>query len=123
MPKSKKIIIIEDDAILLKTLNVELLSNGFETLSAVNGESGLDLIKKEKPNLVLLDLLMPKMDGFKVLEVLKNDKQLSKIPVVVLSNLSQKADIEKAKNLGAIDFYEKATTNLSELVEKINKIC
>ncbi|MEA3420328.1 MAG: response regulator [Acidobacteriota bacterium] len=123
MSESKKIIIVEDDAILLKVLNVELLSNGFETLSAVNGESGLDLIRKEKPDLVLLDLLMPKMNGFKVLEALKNDEQLSKIPVVVLSNLSQKADIEKAKDLGAIDFYEKATTDLSKLVEKINKLC
>jgi len=123
MENSKKIVIVEDDAILLKALNLELLSNGFEVLSAINGESGLVLIKKEKPDMILLDLIMPKMGGFEVLEVLKNDKQLSKIPVIVLSNLSQKADIEKAKNLGAVDFYEKARTDLNKLVEKIKKLC
>jgi len=123
MANSKKIVIVEDDAILLKALNLELLSNGFEVLSAINGESGLVLIKKEKPDMILLDLIMPKMGGFEVLEVLKNDKQLSKIPVIVLSNLSQKADIEKAKNLGAVDFYEKATTDLNKLVDKIKKLC
>jgi len=123
MANSKKIVIVEDDAILLKALNLELLSNGFEVLSAINGESGLVLIKKEKPDMILLDLIMPKMGGFEVLEVLKNDKQLSKIPVIVLSNLSQKADIEKAKNLGAVDFYEKARTDLNKLVEKIKKLC
>jgi len=122
MANSKKIVIVEDDAILLKALNLELLSNGFEVLSAINGESGLVLIKKEKPDMILLDLIMPKMGGFEVLEVLKNDKQLSKIPVIVLSNLSQKADIEKAKNLGAVDFYEKARTDLNKLVEKIKKL-
>ena len=122
MANSKKIVIVEDDAILLKALNLELLSNGFEVLSAINGESGLVLIKKEKPDMILLDLIMPKMGGFEVLEVLKNDKQLSKIPVIVLSNLSQKADIEKAKNLGAVDFYEKAITDLNKLVEKIKKL-
>ena len=123
MANSKKIVIVEDDAILLKALNLELLSNGFEVLSAINGESGLVLIKKEKPDMILLDLIMPKMGGFEVLEALKKDRNLSKIPVIVLSNLSQKADIEKAKNLGAVDFYEKATTDLNKLVEKIKKLC
>ena len=123
MANSKKIVIVEDDAILLKALNLELLSNGFEVLSAINGESGLVLIKKEKPDMILLDLIMPKMGGFEVLEALKKNRKLSKIPVVVLSNLSQKADIEKAKNLGAVDFYEKARTDLNKLVEKIKKLC
>lgn len=122
MAKVKKLIIVEDDAILLKALNVEMLGSGFEVFSAINGEAGLDLIKKEKPDLILLDLVMPKMDGFAVLEILKKDKHLSKVPVIVLSNLSQKADVEKAKKLGAVGFYEKATTDLSKLVEKINEL-
>jgi CheY-like chemotaxis protein len=107
---------------MLKALNIELLSNGFDVVSAVNGEGGLELIKKGGIDLVLLDLIMPKLDGFKVLEVISQDTKLSKVPVIVLSNLNQKSDIERAKNLGAIDFYEKATTNLDVLVSKIKKI-
>jgi CheY-like chemotaxis protein len=122
MKKIKKILVIEDDVILLKALNIELLSNGFDVVSAVNGEGGLELIKKGGIDLVLLDLIMPKLDGFKVLEVISQDAKLSKVPVIVLSNLNQKSDIERAKNLGAIDFYEKATTNLDVLVSKIKKI-
>jgi len=122
MSNSKRIIVIEDDVILLKALNVDLLSNGFEVVSATNGNNGLELIKKEYPDLILLDLVMPEMDGFGVLEALKKDKKLSHIPVIVLSNLSQRADIEKALNLGAIDFFEKATTNLEKLTDKINEI-
>jgi len=120
--KIKKIVVIEDDEILLKAINIELLSSGFEVFSATNGEAGLELIKSKKPDLIILDLVMPKMDGFEVLKLLQNDKELDKIPVIVLSNLSQKDEVDKAMALGANDFFEKATTNLGNLSDKIKQL-
>ena len=120
--KIKKITVIEDDEILLKAINIELLSSGFEVFSATNGEAGLELIKSKKPDLIILDLVMPKMDGFEVLKLLQNNKKLDKIPVIVLSNLSQKEEVDKAMALGANDFFEKATTNLGNLSDKIKQL-
>ena len=121
MPKSKKIIILEDDRILLKALNIELISNGFEVLSATDGASGIKIIEKENPDLVLLDLVMPKMHGFEVLKKLKNNKNTKNIPVIILSNLGQEEEIKKGMELGAFDYYKKASTDLSELSDKIKK--
>lgn len=118
----KKIIVVEDDPLLLKALNIELLSNDFEVLSAKDGEAGLQLIRKEKPDLVLLDLVLPKMHGFEVLKSLKNDKNTEEIPVIILSNLGQFSDIKKGLDLGAKDYYVKASTDLSELSGKIKKL-
>ncbi len=118
----KKIIVVEDDPLLLKALNIELLSNDFEVLSAKDGEAGLQLIRKEKPDLVLLDLVLPKMHGFEVLKSLKNDKNTEEIPVIILSNLGQFSDVKKGLDLGAKDYYVKASTDLSELSEKIKKL-
>lgn len=122
MDQAKKIVVIEDDRILLKALNVELLSDNFEVLSASDGVAGLELVKKEKPNLVLLDLVLPKMHGFDVLKALKEDKTTKKIPVVILSNLGQDSDVKKGLELGAKDYYKKAATDLSDLAKKIKKI-
>lgn len=122
MAKSRKIVVVEDDKILLKALNVELLSNGFDVFSASDGESGLKLITKELPKLVLLDLVMPKMHGFEVLKELKSKKKTKNIPVIILSNLGQESDIEKGMELGATDYYHKASTNLGSLSEKIEEI-
>lgn len=121
MSKPHKIVILEDDRILLKALNIELLSNGFEVLSAADGECGLKLVGKEKPDLVLLDLVMPKMHGFEVLTKLKKNKNTKNIPVIILSNLGQDEEIKKGMKLGALDYYKKASTDLSELSEKIKK--
>ncbi|MCK5211924.1 response regulator [Candidatus Parcubacteria bacterium] len=119
MSKTYKIVILEDDRILLKALNIELLSSGFEVLSATDGESGLKLISREKPDLVLLDLVMPKIDGFEVLTKLKKNKDTKNIPVIILSNLGQDEEIKKGLKLGALDYYKKASTDLRELSNKI----
>lgn len=117
----KKIAVVEDDEILLKALNIELLSDAYEVVSAKDGEIGLELIRKEKPDLILLDILLPKMNGFEVLEKIKKDEKTKNIPVIILSNLGQDADIEKGMKLGAKDYHVKASTDLSELSEKIEK--
>jgi DNA-binding response OmpR family regulator len=118
----KKILVVEDEQILLRALNVELLSQGFEVLSAKDGETGLRLVNEEKPGLVLLDLILPKMHGFEVLKAIKSNEDTKEIPVIILSNLGQDSDIKKAEELGAAGYFVKASTDLSELSKIINKI-
>jgi len=117
----KTIVIVEDESVLLKALNIELLNAGFEVLVAADGKSGLNLIKANKPDLVLLDLLLPKMDGYAVLTALKKDSKVKNIPVIILSNFGEPENIKKAMGLGAVDYFVKSSTDLGEVVKKINK--
>lgn len=118
----KKIVIVEDDNFLMELMARKLSVENFEVVSAFNGEEGLKKIKEEKPDFVLLDIVLPGIDGFEVLEKLKNDKETAGIPVVILSNLGQKDDIEKGFKLGAEDFLVKAYFTPGEIVEKIRAI-
>ena len=118
----KKIIVVEDEDVLVKALSIELLGAGFEVMSALDGEAGLALIQKEEPDLVLLDLTMPKLPGFEVLKKLKEEANTKHIPVVILSNLGQDEDKKKGLELGAVDYFVKSSTDLSLLTEKIKKI-
>ena len=119
--KNKKIIIIEDEKSLLKALRIELADSNLEILSALDGESGLALVKREKPDLVLLDILMPRMDGYEVLKFLKTNKSTKNIPVIVLTNLGQEEEKKRCLDLGAQSFYIKASVRLDELAKKINQ--
>jgi len=119
---SNKILVVEDEPILLRALNVELLSQGFEVISAKDGETALKLARDENPSLVLLDLIMPKLNGFEVLKEIKNNDKTKEIPVIVLSNLGQEKDMKQVFELGAEDYFVKASTDLSELSKKINSI-
>ncbi len=116
---SKKILIAEDDASLSKALKLKLSSLGFEVSVAEDGEEALSLIKRQKFDLMLLDLMMPQLDGFGVLEELKKVKQ--KPVVFVNSNLSQAADKDRAMKLGADQYLVKSDVSLKEIVEKITK--
>lgn len=117
-----KILIIEDEACLSQMYSSKLKLNGFETIVCQDGESGLLLSQKEKPDLILLDIILPKLDGFFVLKSLKEDLKIKDIPIVLLTNLSQKNDIEKGLKLGAIDYLVKAQLTPQEVIEKIKKI-
>ncbi len=118
----KKVLIVEDDE-FLRSLNAKRLeTEGLKVVVAVDGQSALDLIPKEMPNLIFLDLLLPGIDGFEVLKRIKADLKTKDIPVVVFSNLGQKEDIEKAHNLGAEDFLVKANFTLDDVVTKIKEI-
>ena len=117
-----KILTIEDDKFLRELIKRKLQEVGFEAMSASNGEEGLALVKEENPNLILLDLIMPGMDGFATLKELQKDPLLASIPVIILSNLGQQDDIDKAKQLGAVDFLVKAHFTPNEIIDKINKI-
>lgn len=114
-----KILIIEDDKFLRELIARKLKAENFEVSEAVDGEEGLEKIKKEKPDLVLLDLILPGMDGFEVLEKKKVDSEIAKIPVIILSNLGQREDIERGLRLGAIDFLVKANFTPPEIIEKV----
>jgi len=114
-----KVLIIEDDRFLSKIYASKLSKEGIEADFALDGEEGLEKAKAGKPKLILLDLIMPKMDGFAVLEAMAADASLKKIPVIVLSNLGQDEDIERAKKLGAKDFLVKSDSSIQAVVEKI----
>lgn len=117
----KKILVIEDDEFLAELLIKKLQESGKEILLAKNATIGLNLLQSEKVNLILLDLILPGMNGFEFLKIIKDDKNIANIPVVILSNLSQEEEIRRAKILGAKDFLVKAFFTPKEIVEKIEK--
>ena len=117
----KKILFIEDESALQKTFGDVLEKNNYKMISALDGETGLRLAKSEKPDLVLLDLVLPRLDGFEVLSRLKEDPETKKIPVIVLTNLENMEDIEKAVKLGATTYLVKTQYKLEEVIEKIKK--
>lgn len=121
MPNGKKILIIEDDRFLSSILKSRLEKDGFVVEQAFDGDEGLRLLKKDNLALILLDLIMPKVSGFELLETISADPQLNQIPVVILSNLGQESDIEKAKKLGAVDYYIKVRTSMDELVKIVRQ--
>ncbi len=122
MDELKKILIIEDDDFLRNLLLKKLKRVGFDVLFAVDGNDGLTAIKNEKPDLVLLDIILPGMNGFEVLKRIRTNKNYKNIPVMMLSNLGEKKDIKQGLDLGAIDYIIKAHHTLDEIIEKINKI-
>ncbi len=115
------VLIVEDDKFLSKIYLTKLEKEGLKVEMAHDGEQGLKMMKEKTPSLILLDLIMPKKDGFAVLEEMKKDSKLSKIPILVLSNLGQESDIKKAQKLGVKDFIIKSDTSIKEVVTKIRK--
>lgn len=115
---AKKILIVEDDRFLRELITQKLAKEGFDIIEAINGEEGIKKTKEEKPDLVLLDLILPGIDGFEVLSKIKEDVALAQIPVIVLSNLGQREDVERGLKLGAVDYLIKAHFTPGEIVEK-----
>lgn len=122
MPETKnKILIIEDEADLLELYTLQFESEGFFVTSATKGEEGLKLASQEKPDIILLDVILPKMDGFKVLKKLKGNSATKDIPVVMLTNLGGQQDEEEGKKLGALDYLIKANYTPVELAKKVQR--
>ncbi|MBI4709030.1 MAG: response regulator [Candidatus Portnoybacteria bacterium] len=119
---NKLILFVEDEPTLQKTLGRALEHEGYEVQSALDGQSGLALIKRIKPNIVLLDLILPKMDGFGVLKAIKEDPEIKDIPVIVLTNLESPQDVEKALSLGATTYLVKANYELDEVIKKVKEV-
>jgi len=120
MSDKKKILIVEDDEFLRSLTVKRLESDGYVVAVAVDGETAVGAVTEEKPDLILLDLLLPGLNGFQVLEKIKASDETKNIPVIVFSNLGQKEDIEKAKELGANDFLIKANFTLDDVIEKVH---
>lgn len=118
-PQGKKILLAEDDRFLAKTLVNELTRDGLEVVHVHNGDQALGAIKGSKIDLVVLDLMMPQKNGFEFLSEKKLDKSIADIPVIVLSNLDQDSDREKALGLGATAYLVKAHNSLQEIVSQV----
>lgn len=124
MSKNKKIsvLIIEDDSYISDMYRIKLESENFEVAIAGDGTIGIKMLEKQKPDIILLDVVMPKMDGFDVLKTIKGNPELKEVPVVLLTNLSQKENVERGFELGADSYIIKAHFTPSEVVEKIKGI-
>lgn len=118
---NETILLVEDDALLLEVLKIQIESEGFQVKTAMNGLEVLELAKKYVPNLILLDLIIPGIDGFAVLRELKADPKLAKIPVVVLSNLDNESDIKSTIALGAVEHVIKANVKVQEIIKVIKR--
>ena len=117
-----KIVIVEDDKFLRELITQKVLKEGYQVAEATDGEEGVTKIKEEKPDLVLLDLILPGIDGFEVLRQIKENAETSNIPVIILSNLGQKDDVERGMKLGAADYLVKAHFTPGEILSKIKSI-
>ncbi len=123
MEKDKiHVLLVEDDVFLSGIYQKKFEMEGYKVSPAENGEKGLNDAKKKKPDIILLDILLPKLDGFAVLEQLKADPTTKDIPVILLTNLGQKDDVEKGLEAGAVDYLIKAHFKPSEIVEKVKKV-
>jgi len=118
----QKILVIEDDKFLRELIVQKLLKEGYEISEAVDGEDGIKKVTDDKPDIILLDIILPGIDGFEVLKKIKEDEAVQNIPVIILSNLGQQDDIDKGIKLGAKDYLIKAEFTPAEIVEKVKGV-
>ena len=118
---AKKVLMIEDESLIFELLQKKILKAGYEFYGARNGVDGLREMKRNKPDVVLLDIVMPKMGGLEVLEEMQQDKELKKIPVIVISNSGQPVELDRAQSLGARDWLVKTEFDPQEVIDKIKK--
>jgi CheY-like chemotaxis protein len=117
-----KILVAEDDKFLIRAYSTKLTKEGFTVIMAANGNEAVEKTKTEKPDIILLDLIMPLKNGFDVLYELKQDEATKNIPVIITSNLSQETDIKRGKDLGADDYLVKSDTPIQAIVEKVKQV-
>ena len=118
----KKVMIIEDDHFLSSLMKARLEKEGFIVTQSFDGEEAIQTLKKELPSLIILDLIMPKVTGFEVLKMISIKPQLDKVPVVILSNLAQDSDIQKAQELGAKEYFVKVKISIDDLVGRVKTL-
>ncbi len=118
---NKKVLVIEDDRILQKAIQVALSDGGFEVISASDGEDGLRKAQQEKPGFIVLDIILPKKDGYDVLKELKEDGETKDIPVLMLTVIASKESIDDCQKLGIVDYLIKSEYSLEDIVEKVQE--
>ena len=119
--QQQKVLLIEDDKFMAELITMRFKKDGIAFDYAENAKVGLAKIKTEKPALILLDIILPGMGGFEFLKKIKADKETASIPVIIISNLGQKVEIEQGMKLGAKDYLIKATHDLSDIIQKVNQ--
>ncbi|OGG08918.1 hypothetical protein A2154_02960 [Candidatus Gottesmanbacteria bacterium RBG_16_43_7] len=117
----KKILIIEDDPLIVKIYSTRLKADGYNVISAENGEEGIKVAEEQNPDVVVLDVMMPRVDGFAVLERLRKNEKLHRVPILIYSNLSNEEEIERAKKLDVTEFLVKANLSPTQMVAKIKQ--
>jgi DNA-binding response OmpR family regulator len=120
--RARRVLLAEDDRFLRRAAEARLRQHGLDVLTAADGEEALRLARAEPLDLVLLDVVMPKLEGFEVLRLLKQDPATARIPVIVLSNLGQERDVSQAMALGAVAFLVKAHLSLQDLVDRVDAV-
>lgn len=120
--QTQRILLVEDDSFLSNIYQTKFTKEGYQVSVAGDGEEALKAVKIKKPDIILLDVLLPKLDGFAVLEKLKKDTETKDIPVILLTNLGQRDDVDRGLQLGAADYLIKAHFKPSETVEKVKKV-
>ncbi len=119
---NKKILVVEDETTLQRTMTEYLINEGFQVSSALDGEKGIELAKSKLPDLIILDIILPKKDGYAVLEEIKADEKTKNIPIILLTNLEGAEDIQKAFEKGATTYLVKSDYQLGDIVKKIKEI-
>lgn len=119
---AKKLLIVEDDTFLAQAYAMAFDGTGIDVSIAKDGQDALDQLRATAPDAVVLDLLLPKIDGFGVLSAMKADEKLKKVPVIIASNLGQQTDIDKGKALGANDYIVKSSTSMSDVTNKVKAL-
>ncbi len=118
----KTLMIVEDDALLCRALSVAFMSEGYETSCIGNGLDVQESAEKKLPDAILLDLILPGIDGFAVLKQLKSETKTASIPVVIISNLGSAADVKSAKSLGAVEYFIKANSEIKQIIRFVNNL-
>jgi two-component system phosphate regulon response regulator PhoB/two-component system alkaline phosphatase synthesis response regulator PhoP len=122
MTNERTLLLVEDDSFLIEILVKKFKDDDYRVIHASNGNDALRKAHDEDPDIILLDIILPGMNGFEILKKLKDDETTADIPVAFLSNLGQKEDMEKGKRMGALDFLVKANHSLDEIVVRVNKL-
>ncbi len=119
MAENKTILLVEDEPLLGNLLRQRLEKEGFTVLLNHDGEEALKTLRETKPNLILLDIILPKISGFELMEAIKTDPQLERAPIIIISNLGQENDVARGQTLGAIQYFVKAKVSIEDLVEHV----
>lgn len=122
MADSKKVLIVEDEPLLGNLLKQRFEKEGIEVILARDGEEALNVLHATRPSLILLDIILPKISGFELLETMAADPSIEKSPVIITSNLGQDSDVKRGQSLGALEYFVKAKISIEELVEHVKSV-
>ena len=119
--QGKKVLLVEDDLFLSNILGTRLAKAGLNVVKAMNGEEAVKAVESGRPDLILLDIIIPKRSGFEVLEEIKSDPSFRSVPVIIVSNLGQETDVERGKKLGVVEYFVKAQTSIDDIVDSVKR--